>query len=665
MSDGESKSKKLKRIFIGASRDLKDPHIFHKVTLTAFLAWVGLGADGLSSSAYGPEEAFLALGTHHYLSIFVAIATAITVLVISSSYSQIVELFPSGGGGYLVASKLLSPKVGMVSGCALLIDYVLTITISVASGADALFSFVSNEFLEYKLYFALGGVSLLIIMNLRGVKESVMPLVPIFLLFIVTHVFIIGYAVVTHIFNFSEVVSSTATDVNQSMSELGLFGMLFLVIKAYTMGAGTYTGIEAISNGVPILRDPKVKTAKTTMKYMAVSLAFMVVGLLISYLLYGVVHQPGKTLNAVLFETVTKDWGNTGIIFVFTILFSEAVILLVAAQAGFMDGPRVLANMASDRWFPTRFSILSDRLVTQNGVVLMGVAALITMIATKGSVKYLIVLYSINVFVTFFLSQLGMVRHWWQVRKQFKEWIHKIVINGIGLALTTLILVSVIIVKFFEGGWVTILITGSLIALALTIKRHYNVAHKALLELDETILPAVTSSIEILNQSAGSKKEEFNSENKTAVVFVNGFNGLGVHTLLAVIKTFPNTFRNFIFAQVGVVDAGTFKGTADLEKLETKIHNDVQSYVNFVEKSGFHARGMSIIDPDVVEGAIKLADDIIKQFPDTVFFGGKLVFSNETSLTKLLHNQIVFVLQRILYTKGYPFVVLPIRINME
>ena len=656
--------KKLKRIVIGASRDLKDPNIFHKVTLTAFLAWVGLGADGLSSSAYGPEEAFLALGTHHYLSIFVAIATAITVLVISSSYSQIVELFPSGGGGYLVASKLLSPKVGMISGCALLIDYVLTITISVASGADALFSFLPKEFLDYKIYFAAFGVCLLIIMNLRGVKESVVPLVPIFLLFIVLHVFIIGYAVITHLFNFSEVVSSTALDVNQSMSELGLFGMLFLVIKAYTMGAGTYTGIEAISNGVPILRDPKVKTAKKTMKFMAASLAFMVVGLLIAYLLYGVVHQPGKTLNAVLFETVTKDWGRAGVVFVFTILFSEAVILLVAAQAGFMDGPRVLANMASDRWFPTRFSILSDRLVTQNGVVLMGVAALITMIATKGSVKYLIVLYSINVFVTFFLSQLGMVRHWWQVRKQSKEWIHKIIINGIGLGLTVLILVSVVIVKFFEGGWVTILITGSLIAFALVVKSHYNIAYKSLRELDNTILPAVTSSIEILDKSTAGKKSGFDPNNKTAAIFVNGFNGLGVHTLLAVIKTFPNTFSNFVFVQVGVVDAGSFKGTTELQKLEKKIHDDVQNYVHFVEKSGFHARGLSIIDTEVIEGAIKLADDIIKEFPDTVFFGGKLVFSKETSFTKLLHNQIVFVLQRILYTKGYPFVVLPIRINM-
>src|SRR3984957_15275166 len=130
----------IKPLLLGKPRDVHDPHLFHKLSLIAFFAWVGLGADGLSSSCYGPEETFKALNGHIYLSLFVAAASVITVFMISASYSQIIELFPSGGGGYLVASKLLSPELGVVSGCALLIDYVLTITISVASGADALFS---------------------------------------------------------------------------------------------------------------------------------------------------------------------------------------------------------------------------------------------------------------------------------------------------------------------------------------------------------------------------------------------------------------------------------------------------------------------------------------------------------------------------------------------
>src|SRR3989338_6168051 len=186
--------KLLKNLFIGKEKNLQDRNIFQHLSLIAFFAWVGLGADGLSSSCYGPEEAFIALGEHRYLGIFVAILTALTVLLISASYSQIIEYFPTGGGGYLVASKLLNPTVGMISGCALLIDYVLTIAISMASGADAFFSFLPPHLYPYRLYFALFGISLLMLMNMRGVKESVLPLTPIFLTFVITHFVAIAYS---------------------------------------------------------------------------------------------------------------------------------------------------------------------------------------------------------------------------------------------------------------------------------------------------------------------------------------------------------------------------------------------------------------------------------------------------------------------------------------
>jgi hypothetical protein len=185
-------ARKLKNLIIGGKHDIEDTSLFHKLSLIAFFAWVGFGADGLSSSCYGPEETFLALGAHLHLSVFVALMSGLTVLIIATSYAQIIELFPTGGGGYLVASKLLSPTAGMVSGSALLIDYVLTITISVASGADALFSFLPPAWMTYKLVFALFGVLLLTVMNMRGVKESVLPLVPIFLTIVVTHAFIIA-----------------------------------------------------------------------------------------------------------------------------------------------------------------------------------------------------------------------------------------------------------------------------------------------------------------------------------------------------------------------------------------------------------------------------------------------------------------------------------------
>lgn len=341
-------AKRLKTLFTGKPHSLHDPTLFQKLSLIAFFAWVGLGADALSSSCYGPQEAFLALQGHTYLSIFVALGTALTIFIISASYSQIVELFPTGGGGYLVASKLLSPTLGMISGCALLLDYVLTITISVASGVDALLSFLPAEWHSFKLGIAIGGVGILILLNLRGVKEPIFLLVPIFLTFLITHTFAIIYALVVHSVEFPELVRATAVDIHKSHSEIGFAGMLFLLLRAYIMGAGTYTGIEAVSNALPMLREPRVQTARRTMRYMAISLAFTAMGLMFAYLLYKVELQSGKTLNAVLFEHITANWGRPGYVSVIVTLVSEAAILFVAAQTGFLGGPGVLANMALD-----------------------------------------------------------------------------------------------------------------------------------------------------------------------------------------------------------------------------------------------------------------------------------------------------------------------------
>src|SRR5262245_13702132 len=181
----------LRERLFGKPRNLRDPHLFHNISLVAFFAWVGLGADGLSSSAYGPDEAFRHLDGHYYLAIFLAIALATTVFIISYGYSRIIEHFPTGGGGYLVASKLLGERAGLVSGCALLVDYVLTISISIASGANAVFAFLPDWTQSAKFPTEIIVIGILIIMNLRGVKESVQVLTPIFLVFVLSHLVLI------------------------------------------------------------------------------------------------------------------------------------------------------------------------------------------------------------------------------------------------------------------------------------------------------------------------------------------------------------------------------------------------------------------------------------------------------------------------------------------
>ena len=187
------------RLVSGPPKDIKEPGAFHKLSLVAFLAWVGLGADGLSSSSYGPEEAFRQLGAHGGLSVFLAVATVATVFIISYGYSRIIEQFPTGGGGYLVASKVLGGPAGVTAGCALLVDYVLTITISIAAGADAIFSFLPVAWHGMALPFAFVGVLVLTVMNLRGVKESVTAIAPVFGLFLLTHAILLVVGIGTHL----------------------------------------------------------------------------------------------------------------------------------------------------------------------------------------------------------------------------------------------------------------------------------------------------------------------------------------------------------------------------------------------------------------------------------------------------------------------------------
>ncbi len=214
----------LKTLLFGKPKDPLDPRVFHQVSLVAFLAWVGLGADGLSSSAYGPEEAYLALGDHFFLALPLAILMAITVFVISASYSHIIELFPTGGGGYLVATKLLGPKVGLVSGSALIVDYMLTITISVASAGDQIFSFLPISTHGFKLAIEFGLIFFLIYLNLRGTKETVVFLLPIFLLFVIAHIFAIGLGILPKAAEIPLVASTTYQKTIGDIQGLGLMG---------------------------------------------------------------------------------------------------------------------------------------------------------------------------------------------------------------------------------------------------------------------------------------------------------------------------------------------------------------------------------------------------------------------------------------------------------
>src|SRR5579885_1295770 len=649
-------------LLIGPPRDIRDPNVFHRLSLIAFLAWVGLGSDGLSSSCYGPEEAFLALGHHQYLAVFLALMMALTVFVISASYSQTIDLFPTGGGGYLVASKLLGRYPGVISGSALVVDYVLTVSISIASGADAIFSFLPVHWYHYKLLFCIGIVLVMVGMNLRGIKESVMALLPIFVAFVVVHVFMITYAFIARAGELPTVMHDAVAQVREGIATLGALPLMIIFLRAYSLGGGTYTGIEAVSNGLPILREPRTVTGKRTMLYMAVSLAFIAGGILIGYLLLDVSQEHGKTLNAVLFYKLVGSWKVAGLpfgtLFITFALLTEGALLFVAAQTGFIDGPRVLATMARDRWLPRRFSYLSTRLVTQDGVLAMGGSAFLILLITEAKVDMLVVLYAINVFLTFTLSQLGMSVHWVQSRKTEPRWMRKLAVNGLGCLFTASILIITTTLKFWEGGWITVLMTGGLIGFCVLVREHYTRVSRAVERLEVELVPQLFAADH-------KPKQEFDPNAPTAVVLVSGFNGLGLATVISLPRLFGHQFRNVVFVSVGEVDSGLFKSHEELQALEQSLVDDLEEYSKFAANLGFHSEVRLGLGTDVVLELKRLCTQVAHEFPNCVFFAGKLVFERETFFNRFLHNQTALEIQNWLQFQGLSMVILPVRVREE
>ncbi|HEY4176541.1 MAG TPA: APC family permease [Kofleriaceae bacterium] len=656
----------LRERMFGPKKDFRDPSIFHHVSLIAFFAWVGLGADGLSSSAYGPEEAFKSLGEgHRYMALFLALAVALTVFIISYGYSRIIEQFPQGGGGYVVASKHLGPYPGLVSGASLLVDYVLTIAVSVASAGDAVFSFLPAHLHQYKLIAVLVVLGGLTLMNLRGVKESIVILTPIFLVFLITHAIVITGAIGTNLGEAGTVASEVTTQFGSDMGTLGFGALALIFLRAFALGGGTFTGIEAVSNGLGIMREPRVRTGKRTMVLMATSLSLTAGGILIAYLLLHVDRvagdpaHAGQTLNAVLADLFAGHWTIAGIHvgkgFVILTMVSEGALLIVAAQAGFVDGPRVMSNMALDQWLPSRFASLSEQLTMHNGVYLMAAAAAAALVYTGGDLRTLVVMYSINVFLTFSLSNLAMMRHWWKVRRQ-EPWRKQMAIHGIGLVVCAGILTVTAIEKFSAGGWVTLVITSLVIAMCLWVKAHYRQVSKKLVRLSEELsleaIPAVAPAPPPLDPTK-----------PTAIVLTGSFGGLGIHTLLSIPRVFPNQFDQVVFVSAGVIDAGTFKGEQEMAALDAQTVASLEKYVEFAHtRMGWAADHDHALGTEAVAELERLCREVQLRYPRSVFFAGKLIFREESWWQSLLHNETAHAVQRRLELDGLTMVVLPIRV---
>jgi amino acid transporter len=651
------KNKKIREIILGKALDPMKSETRHSMALVAFLAWVGLGADGLSSSAYGPEETFRALGAHTHLGLYMAVATAITVFIIALAYNQVIELFPTGGGGYRVATQLVGPYLGLVSGCALILDYVLTIAISIASGVDALASFLPLGFQPYKLWAEAFFIALLIVMNLRGLKEAIQILLPIFLGFVATHLVLIVYGIFAHASNLPQLVPNTLSETRELAQHIGWTGVAGMLLLAYSQGGGTYTGLEAVSNNVNLLAEPRVRTGKMTMFYMALSLAITAGGIILLYLLWDARPVAGETLNATTFRSIIASMGLGGevlnqVLLAVALAF-EAGLLFVAANTGFLGGPSVLSNMASDSWVPHQFRYLSTRLVTQNGILVMGIAALAILFWTRGQVTLLVVLYSISVFLTFAVSLFGLCLYWWRHRKDAR-WVRRFLLSLTGFVICAGILAILLVERFTQGGWATALIIAAIAALCIFIRNHYRETKRAIQSVDRVFQ----------DQPFGPVKEasEPEPEAQTAVFIVGNSRGGGLHALLWVLRMFPGHFKNFLFVNARTVDSHAYGGEGALEKMRENAAETLEYFVDFCQSHGMASASYIGFGTDAVEEVTRMCEQINHEYPNTIFFTSKLIFASDNWFTRLLHNQAALAVQRRLHLEGLQMVILPMKV---
>jgi hypothetical protein len=312
--------------------------------------------------------------------------------------------------------------------------------------------------------------------------------------------------------------------------------------------------------------------------------------------------------------------------------------------------------MALDRWVPTWMADLSTRLVTQNGILLMGAAAVVALWATRGNVDILIILYSINVFITFSMSLIGLSRHWWTSRHNAPDWLRHFALSAFGCIFATAILGILVVEKFTAGGWVTLLVTSALIAGCVQVRRHYLWVERQL-KSAETLLSVAPRRAKDMPLPA------MDPQAPTAVFLIGESIATGLHTMMWVNRMFPRYYKNVIFATVGEVDAESFGGEKSLGELRAEVRQRLERCADFCHARGIPTAAYEDFGTDVVAKLDALCARIVKDFPTSVFFASKLVFENDNWLVRLLHNQTALALQQRLHQRGVPMMILPMKLG--
>ncbi len=420
-----------------------------------------LSSDALSSVAYATEEILvvLVLAGSGALSISMPIAGAIILLlaIIILSYRQTIRAYPHGGGAYIVARENLGLYPGLIAGGSLMIDYILTVAVSISAGVAALTSAIPTLFpvrVELCVFF----IFLLMLANLRGLRESGK------LFMIPTYTFIVSLFLLIGLGLYQSLTGqvSEAPAFVQAQEPLALF----LILRAFAAGCTALTGVEAISDGVLAFKAPEWKNARTTLLYMGLILGSLFIGVTYLANVYHIVPEEGQTAVSLLARQIL----GTGPLYYF-LQVATFLILILAANTSFADFPRLSYFLARDGFLPRQLSLLGDRLVFSNGVILLSLCAMVLVVIFQGDTTAIIPLYAVGVFTSFTLSQTGMVRYWFRERTQ--GWQASALMNGIGAFVTLVVLMIIAATKFLLGAWAVVVAVPLLVSLFLAIRRHY------------------------------------------------------------------------------------------------------------------------------------------------------------------------------------------------
>jgi amino acid transporter len=521
----------FKRVFVGRPIDTADAG---HTLLPKAIALPVFASDPLSSVAYATQEILLVLGlggmAFLYLTPYLAAFVALLLIIVTISYRQTVRAYSNGGGAYVVAGTNLGETAGLTAASALLIDYVLTVAVSISAGVDAITS-AAPSLVENKVAIALAFIAMVTLLNLRGVKESgTFFAIP-------TYLFIAGiYTMLAvaafRLFQGDTLVADTASlELPKVSSTLGLAGVL-LALRAFSSGCTALTGVEAISNGVPSFRKPKIENANKTLAAMATIGVTMFLGITALAVKYKVrvteeaLHE-GHIKTALAQIAQTTFGGDSNFMFYF-VQATTAGILILAANTAYNGFPALASILARDNFMPRQLSNRGDRLVYSNGVVLLAVFAGALVYAFRANVTHLVQLYIVGVFVSFTLSQAGMVRHWQKLRDQpganRGEITRSMAINIVGSTTTALVLVIVLYSKFLKGAWIPVVGGIVLYFLMKGIKKHYvRVARQIKLDEVRQILPARNHAVVLVS-----------SLSVPVLRAVNYARSINAHTLTAV-----------------------------------------------------------------------------------------------------------------------------------